>query len=124
VHRCEAACLLEVAGNYIVRALGEGESTPTLMEFVPEDFADGNVPNAPRKPMASRLLPAGYEITFRAVGRLLDERSALMISVIECPSALQILGYEGGQAGGHLTHLPFELTLDDWALRELGGGRA
>lgn len=120
-HRCEAACLLEVEGNYIVRALGSDGSTSTLMEFVSEDFAGDSVPHAPRKPRASSLLPSGYEAAFRAVGRLLDERSALSIAVIECPSALQIIGYEGGHAGGHLTHLPFELTLDDWALRELVG---
>ena len=123
LHRCAAACLLEVADNYIVRSLGGGDGKPTLMEFVSEDFTDGG-PDAPRKPMASRLLPSGYEATFQAVGRMLDDRSALMIAVIECPSALQILGYEGDHAGGQLAHLPFELTLDDGALRELVGGSA
>lgn len=121
VRCCKTACVVEAEGNYIVRALSEGDRAPMLMEFVTEDFAGGG-PDAPRKLMPSSLLPSGYEITFRAVGRLLDERSALMIAVIECPSALQILGYEGGHSGGHVTHMPFELTLDDWALRELVDG--
>jgi hypothetical protein len=118
VHRCVAACLLEVADNYVVRALSEGASTPSLMEFIPEDFA-GSSPDAPREPMVSTLLPAGYETTLGAVGRLLDERDALMITLIEGPSALHIIGSEGGHAGDHLVHLPFELTLDGWALQEL-----
>ena len=115
---CKAACLLEVAGNYIVRAIGVADGDLTLMEFVSEDFA-ADVPDAPPSPMVSRLIPLGYEVTFQAVGRLLNKRGALMIAVIECPSALQIIGYEGGHGGGQLAHVPFEISLDDWAIHDL-----
>lgn len=92
------------------------------MEFVAEDFAHGADVKAPRRPMASRLLPQGYEATFQAVGRLLDDRGALMIAVIECPSSLQIVGFEGGHASGQLVYMPFDLTLDDRDLHKLTGG--
>lgn len=118
LQRCTSACLIEVAGNYIVRAVGSVDDNLTLAEFVAEDFANG-LPDSPRNPMASSLMPRGYEVTFQAVGRHLDQRDALMIAVIECPSALQIIGYVGGHAGGQLAHVPFEITLDHWEIHAL-----
>ena len=113
-----SVCVLEIAGNYIVRALDDGGLT--LMEFVAEDFEAVDLSRAPRESQATTWLPGGYQATLRSVGRLLDNRTAAAIAVIEGPSALQILGYNVGHAGGQLAQLPFEITLDEWDLRALG----
>lgn len=119
--RCAAACVLEVVDSYIVRAITpDGELE--LMEFVAEDFAAGSEPPIPGTLVVSQLFPVGYEATFRVMGRHLEKRAALAIALIESGSALHLIAYTGGTAGDRMTHVPFEETFDEWALRALVDG--
>ena len=106
--------LLQVAGGFLVRALGPEQRTPEALEFPDRDFpvllagAFAARGENTRSRTRSPLLETGYEDFLRALGFWLDERAAEAITVTELDQFIAVGGI-GKVDGGAQTMLePFQ----------------
>ncbi len=116
------AAVLEIDGGFIVRATAPDKRRPQALEFPDTDFArlmqealnyrgHGQKYNS-----HSKNLPTGYEDFFRALGYLLDNQTAVGITVCELDSHILVAGSQPDRSVvGHKALIHFEryLTLDN-----------
>lgn len=94
-----SASIVEVSGNFIVRAIEKKSGNLLLSEMVQEDFdrEHGNGPG--RAPATS------YEALLPLIGEDLDERVAANIAIIETDDAFEMVGWVHGTAAGRSTYV-------------------
>ena len=114
--------ILEIDGGFIARATSPKARRPQALEFPDTQFVElmqealdyrghGQKYNS-----HASLLPTGYEDFFRALGFLLDNQSALGITVCELDAHLLVAGQQpSASIAGHKAMQNFEryLTRDD-----------
>lgn len=99
---CRAVSVVELFGNFIVRATDRQTASLLMTEVVLEDFDAGMLRN-PVPPS-----PSSYEAMFRALGNDLDGRVATNISIVEGVNHFHVAGWERGAAGDQLTYVVFD----------------
>jgi hypothetical protein len=120
VNEFKSACILDVEGGILVRALGSRMHTPELLEF-PDDAFKEMVRSAiqsrgRRKRIRTKsvILPTGYEDLLRALGYELDQRMAKSITVYETQETLFGAGLAAGDnSTGSFSPFDFVLSAED-----------
>ena len=109
------ATVIEAKGGFIVRATIADDPLPQVVEF-PNSEVEGLAHEAfgrrgeyqNYKPHSS-IVPTGYQDLFRALGHLMDNRSAVGITILELESHVLIAGRELARfVAGKQTYRQFE----------------
>lgn len=122
VGQCRDVAVLEIDGGFIVRASSPTHRRPQALEFPDTEFprlmqealdyrGHGQKYNG-----HSRNVPTGYEDFFRALGFLLDNQTAVGITICELDTHILVAGSQPDRSSvGHkaLNHFERYLTPDD-----------
>lgn len=114
--RCRAVVVLEMSGNYIVRAQNRVDNSMTLVEIVSDDFDAGVVSSSTEPP------PSSYEVILGRIGQRLDQRVAANVAIVQTRSGYRIVGWERGFGGENQAYATFEESIDNWTAHRLAGG--
>lgn len=110
--------ILEIDGGFIARATGPENRRPQALEFPDSQFVElmqealNDRGRGQKYNPHAKLLPTGYEDFFRSLGFLLDNQSAVGITVCELDSHLLVAGQQPSDSiAGHKSLRGFERYL-------------
>lgn len=116
------AAIFEIEGGFIARARREKGKRAGALEFPDSQFVQlmqGAINSRGRREgyeRHSRVLPTGYQDFLRALGFLLDNQSAIGVTIVELESHFLVTGLEPSKSvAGHNAIRQFEryLTRED-----------
>jgi hypothetical protein len=90
--------VLEVDGGFVVRAVSRDDRDIDLVEFTDETYPERMISateargEGERDESPSPVAPTGFEDLFRALGRVLDERNAANIVIVEKLKSILVTG--------------------------------
>lgn len=116
--RYRDVAILEIDGGFIARGTSPDHRRPQALEFPDSRFPDlmqmalHDRGRGQHYNTSATLLPTGYEDFFRALGYLLDNQSAIGITVIELDAHLLVAGQQPSDSiAGHKSLRNFERYL-------------
>lgn len=98
--------IVEISGSYVLRAIDKASGKAYMSEVVPDDFAHGH----PKSPSAAQ--PSSYEALLRVIGQDMDRRIAANVAVIERASSFEVVGWQRGEAAGHVSYVEYVQRYD------------
>ena len=120
------AAILEIDGGFIVRATSPNHRRPQALEFPDTQFVElmeaalNDRGHGQQYNSHARLLPTGYEDFFRALGYLLDNQSAIGITLCELDQHLLVAGQQPTLSiAGHKATSNFERYLSPADIQKL-----
>lgn len=100
--RVRSVAIVEVSGNYIVRAIDQKSGDLVLSEIVQEDFERGVNGGSRTPPLDS------YEALLPVIGQDLDERMAANVTIVELDQQFDTVGWVHGTAAGRSTYVAID----------------